>query len=102
VSITGFAPPNSMKDYARNGVIARWGLWDCQVQGALGCYLGYYLASGNEIKVGDKIDVPEIGEIEVFPNTILDANAYTAPDSGVVLLPERVVFTTENMDNYDF
>jgi len=102
VSITGFAPPNSMKNYARADVLARWGLWDCQVQGALGCYLGYYLASGNEIKVGDMIDVPDIGTVEVFPNTILDADAYTADDSGVVLLPERVVFTTANMDNYDF
>lgn len=102
VSITGFAAPNSMKDYCRANIIDRWGLWDCKVQGALGCYLAYYLASGNEIKVGDKIDVPEIGTVEVMPNTVLDANAYTAEDSGVVLLPERVVFTAENMDNYDF
>ena len=102
VSITGFATPNSMKGYANAGVLARWGLWDNQIQGALGCYLGFYLASGNTIKVGDKIDVPEIGVVEVFPNTILDANAYTADDSGVVLLPERAVFTLENMDNYNF
>ncbi len=102
VSITGFSTPNSMKEYARAGVLARWGLWDCGIQGALGCYLGYYLASGNDIKVGDKIDVPNIGTVEVFPNTILDANAYTADDSGVVLMPERAVFTTENMDNYNF
>ncbi|MCL1965011.1 MAG: substrate-binding domain-containing protein [Firmicutes bacterium] len=102
VSITGFAAPNSMKDYCRAGILSRWGLWDCQVQGALGCYLAYYLACGNEVKVGDTIDVPQIGEVEVMPNTILDANAYTADDSGVVLLPERVVFTIENMDNYNF
>ncbi|MFA5571377.1 MAG: substrate-binding domain-containing protein [Sphaerochaetaceae bacterium] len=102
VSIVGFAPPNSMKNYARAGVLARWGLWDCQIQGALGCYLGYYLASGNDIRVGDIIDVPDIGKVEVFPNTVLDPDAYTAPDSGVVLLPERAVFTTANMDNYDF
>ncbi len=102
VSITGFAAPNSMKDYARAGILSRWGLWDCQVQGALGCYLAYYLASGNTFKVGDKINVPDIGEVEVMPNTVLDANAYTADNSGVVLLPERVVFTLENMDNYNF
>lgn len=102
VSITGFAPPNSMKNYANAGVLARWGLWDCQIQGALGCYLGFYLASGNDIRVGDKINVPEIGVVEVLPNTVLDANAYTAPDSGVVLLPERAVFTLENMNNYNF
>ena len=64
--------------------------------------MAYYLASGNEVKVGDVIDVPGIGEVEVHPNTVLDANAYTADDSGVVLLPERTVFTIDNMDNYDF
>ncbi|MCD8140555.1 MAG: substrate-binding domain-containing protein [Planctomycetaceae bacterium] len=102
VTITGFAAPNSIKDYCRAGVIERWGLWDCQVQGALGCYLAYYLASGNSITVGDKIDVPDIGVVEVLPNTVLDPDAYTAPDSGVVLLPERTEFTKENMDNYNF
>ncbi|NLB90604.1 MAG: substrate-binding domain-containing protein [Clostridiales bacterium] len=102
ISITGFAAPNSMKDYCRADILERWGLWDCQIQGALGCYLAYHLASGNEVKVGDKIEVPGIGEVEVHPNTILDPEAYTADDSGVVLLPERTVFTIENMDNYDF
>jgi len=102
ITITGFAPPNSMKDFLKAGIIERWGLWDCQIQGALGCYLGYYLASGHAIKVGDKIDVPDIGTVEVMPNTILDPKAYTAPDSGVVLLPERTVFTKDNVDNYDF
>ncbi len=102
VSITGFAAPNSMRDYCKAGIIERWGLWDCKVQGALGCYLAYYLASGHDIKVGDKIDVPDIGTVEVMPNTVLDPKAYTADDSGVVLLPERVVFTKDNVDNFDF
>ena len=102
VSITGFATPNAMKDFARAGVIERWGLWDNGMQGSLGCYLAFYLASGNEIKVGDVINVPEIGSVEVLPNTVLDANAYTADNSGVVLLPERAVFTTANMDDYNF
>ena len=102
VSITGFASPNSMKSYCQAGIVERWGLWDCKVQGALGCYLAYYLASGHDIKVGDKIDVPDIGNVEVMPNTILDPSAYTAPDSGVVLLPERVVFTKDNVNDYNF
>lgn len=102
ITITGFASPNSIKDYCKAGVIERWGLWDCKIQGALGCYLAYYLASGNDIKVGDKIDVPDIGTVEVMPNTVLDANAYTADDSGVVLLPERAEFTIDNVDNYNF
>lgn len=102
VSITGFASPNSMKEYCRAGILTRWGLWDCKIQGAIGCYLAYYIASGNELKVGDKVEIPEIGTVEVMPNTVLDPEAYTAEDSGVVLLPERAVFTSENMDNYDF
>ena len=102
VSIVGFAAPNSMKDYCRAGILTRWGLWDCQVQGALGCYMAYLLASGQEIKVGDSIDVPGIGTVKVEPNTVLDPNAFTSETSGVVLLPERAVFTAENMDQYDF
>jgi AI-2 transport system substrate-binding protein len=102
VVITGFAAPNSMKDYCRAGIIERWGLWDCKVQGAMGTYLAYWLASGNTFKVGDKIEIPEIGTVEVMPNTILNPDAYTAEDSGVVLLPERTVFDINNMDNFDF
>jgi AI-2 transport system substrate-binding protein len=102
VVITGFAAPNSMKDYCRAGILERWGLWDCQIQGAMGTYLAYWLAAGNTFKVGDKIDIPEIGTVEVMPNTVLDPSAYTADDSGVVLLPERTVFDINNMDNYDF
>lgn len=102
VTITGFTSPNSIKDYCKADLISRWGLWDCKIQGALGTYMAYYLASGKAIKVGDVIDVPEIGKVEVMPNTVLDPNAYTAEDSGVVLLPERAVFTIDNVDQYNF
>lgn len=102
VTITGFASPNAVRDYCKAGIVTRWGLWDCQVQGALGCYLAYYLASGNQLKVGDRINVPQIGIVEVMPNTVLDPNAYTANDSGVVLMPNRSEFTIDNVDDYDF
>lgn len=102
VTITGFASPNSMRDYCKAGILERWGLWDCKVQGAMGCYLAYYLASGNEIKVGDTIEIPDIGTVEVLPNTVLDPNAYTADDSGVVVMPERAEFTADNVDDYNF
>lgn len=102
VSITGFAPPNDMRDYCKAGIVTRWGLWDCQVQGALGCYLAYYLASGKTLHVGDRINVPEIGILEVMPNTVLNPDAYTAENSGVVLLPVRTEFTINNVDDYDF
>jgi AI-2 transport system substrate-binding protein len=102
VSVTGFASPNAMKEFCREGVIDRWGLWDCQIQAAMACYISYYLASGNQLNVGQKVEIPEIGMLEVMPNTVLDPAMLTAPDSGVVLLPQRTEFTLENMDDYDF
>ena len=102
VTITGFASPNAMKQFCRDGIVERWGLWDCQTQGALGCYVAYYIASGHAVKVGDKIRIPYIGTVDVMPNTVLNPDAYTADDSGVILLPQRTVFTIENMDEYDF
>jgi AI-2 transport system substrate-binding protein len=102
VSITGFASPNAMRDYCKAGIVERWGLWDCGVQGALACYLAYYLASGRELRVGDRVDVPDIGIVEVMPNTVLDPRAYTDPNSGVVLLPNRTEFTINNVDNFNF
>ncbi len=102
VTITGFASPNPMREYCKAGIVERWGLWDCKVQGALGCYLAYYLAAGNQPKVGDTVDVPDIGLVEVMPNSVLDPNAYTSDTSGVVLLPKRTEFTIANVDEYDF
>lgn len=103
VTITGFASPNSIRDYAKANVIEQWGLWDCGIQGAMGCYLAAYLAAGNTVKVGDTIDIPNIGKVEVQPNDSLVSGAKTGDtDNGVVLLPERVVFTTANVDNYNF
>ena len=102
ITITGFASPNAVKDYCKAGIVERWGLWDCQIQGAMGCFMAYYLASGNSLQVGDSVDVPEIGVVEVMPNTVLDPSAYTAPNSGVVLLPNRTEFTIQNVDQYNF
>jgi AI-2 transport system substrate-binding protein len=102
ISITGFASPNAMRDYCKAGIVERWGLWDCGVQGALACYLAYYLAARGELRVGERVDVPDIGIVEVMPNTVLDPQAYTAPNSGVVLLPHRTEFTIDNVGNYNF
>lgn len=102
VTITGFASPNPMREYCKAGVVERWGLWDCRMQGALGVYLAYHLASGNRLNVGDRVDVPEIGTVEVMPNSVLDPGARNSPDSGVILMPTRLEFTVDNVDQYDF
>ena len=102
VTITGFASPNAMRQYCKDGIVERWGLWDCGTQGALGCYLAYSLASGKQLSVGSKVDVPEIGIVTIMPNTVLQPDAYTASNSGVVLMPSRTEFTIGNVDNYNF
>ena len=62
-----------------------------------------YLAAGNEVHVGDKINIPDIGEVEVMPNDSLVEGASTAEvNNGVVLLPERTVFNADNMNDYNF
>ena len=70
----------------------------------MGCYVAAYLAAGNTVKVGDTIDIPEIGSREVLSNDSISAGAKRIGDenNGVVLLPERLVFTADNMDDYDF
>ena len=103
VTITGFATPNAIKAYCTNGTLYNWGLWDCKIQGAMGCYVAAYIAAGNDVKVGDVISIPGIGDCEVMPNNCLNPDDATADsNNGVVLLPERAVFTAENMNNYDF
>lgn len=103
ISITGFASPMSIKNFAKADIIDQWGLWDCGIQGAMGTYLAAYIAAGNEVKVGDTIEIPKIGSVKVLPNDSLVPGAKTAEvNNGVVLLPERLVFTKENVDNYNF
>ena len=57
VTITGFATPNAIKAYCTNGTLYNWGLWDCKIQGAMGCYVAAYIAAGNDVKVGDVISI---------------------------------------------
>ncbi|MBI9104562.1 MAG: autoinducer 2 ABC transporter substrate-binding protein LsrB [Spirochaetales bacterium] len=101
IIITGFATPSSMREYIKDDTIEAFGLWDCGLQGAMGAYIGYWLASGNTFKVGDSISIPGIGDVKVEDNSI---QGYVgAPSStGIVLLPERVKFVKANIDDYNF
>lgn len=103
VTITGFCPPSAMLPYLNAGICTRWGLWDCGMQSAMCCYLAAWIAAGNEIRVGDVVNVPRIGSVEILANSAVSPEAETLPrNNGVVMLPERLVFTAENAMEYDF
>lgn len=101
VIVVGFATPNAMKQYVKSGTVKKFGLWDVVVQGKLSVYIAAQLASGAKFKVGDSFDVPGIGKVVISPNSV-QGYKYEAPNNGVILLPERTVFTAANIDNFNF
>jgi AI-2 transport system substrate-binding protein len=101
VMIVGFSTPNAMKQYVKSGTVKKFGLWDVVVQGKLSIYMAAQLASGAKFKIGDSFDVPGVGKVTISPNSV-QGYKYEAPNNGIVLLPERTVFTADNIDNFNF
>ena len=101
IVITGFSTPRTMRPHVESGAVNRFALWDVAMQAKLAVYMAYQLAMGAAYHVGDKIEVPGVGTVEVSPNSE-QGYSYEAENNGVILLPERVVFTKENIYDYDF
>lgn len=105
IAVVGFTTPSVAKPYIERGTVLQGGLWDCGVQGAASVYVAYQmLANGVEYKVGDAFEMPgTLGEFTILNNSAQGYDAsFDAPDNGLIILPERLVFTRYNVDSYNF
>ena len=89
-----------MKPYVERGTVLQGALWDCGFQGAAAVYAAHQLLTGNELKVGDSFTMPGAnGVFEIIPNSAQGYDVkYDKADNGLIILPERLVYTQYNVD----
>ncbi|MCU1686391.1 MAG: rhaS [Amycolatopsis sp.] len=90
VAITGLGTPNQMKQFVKDGTVKEFALWDPAKLGELTGYAAAALVSGQITgKQGEKFTAGELGP-------------YTIGAQGEIVLGPPTVFTSANIDQYNF
>jgi rhamnose transport system substrate-binding protein len=90
VFATGFALPSSVKDFIKSGASKAFALWDPAELGYIASVGAYQLATGKiQGKEGDVIDAGSAGK-------------YTVGKDGEVQYNKPLMFTADNIDDYNF
>jgi rhamnose transport system substrate-binding protein len=90
VALTGLGTPNQLRQFIKDGTIKEFELWNPADVGYLAAYAAAQLASGNiQGKEGESFTAGKLGQ-------------RTVGKDGVVLLGPPTVFTTENIDKFNF
>src|ERR671919_428324 len=90
VIVTGLGLPSEMREFVKSGCVEQNALWNFEDLGYLAAYAAHAVAAGDiEGNEGEKFEAGRLGE------GTIDA-------SGAVYLPELLIFTPENIDQYNF
>lgn len=90
VALTGLGTPNQLRQFVKDGTIKEFELWNPADVGYLAAYAAAELASGNiQGKEGETFAAGKLGR-------------RTVGKDGMVLLGPPTVFTTENIDQFNF
>lgn len=93
VAVTGLGVPSLIKDYLKSGTINQCCLWSPYDIGYGAMYLVKTQVEGkvDEAKEQGYIEAGRLGKLEI-----------TDKENGIVLLGDPLIFTKENIDDYDF
>src|SRR5580700_809516 len=90
IALVGLGTPNQMRQFVKDGTVKEFALWNPSDVGYLAAYAAAQLSSGNiEGKEGETFTAGKLG-------------SRTVGKDGVVLLGPPTVFSTDNIDKFDF
>ncbi|MBB5906436.1 rhamnose ABC transporter substrate-binding protein [Actinoalloteichus hymeniacidonis] len=90
VTLTGLGTPNQMRAFIEDGTVNRFALWNPADLGYLAAYAGAALSAGQIVGAeGDTFTAGRLGD-------------YTVGADGEIVLGDPTVFTSENIEEFDF